>query len=642
MANARPGGPRRPAMDYYEYKRMHEQRLREAGALNERATPVEAAPKPAAQIPYREKEIPPATPAQTTPDLKEELDLPEEKSSLFSGVKALMKGVTSRLPADEPEAQDEPEALDVPDGSEAEAPEGDEEAPEVAPDDEPAEDDDDAIPDDAPQIDNPIGDAIHKVVGLFQSVRSKIAKRAPAQAEPEDDEDEVFAVPETEESTSEDDTAEESAAEESEPVLSRRMRKAIKSQEPEEDSGEPPILDIGPVAAEEVDELVSKPGTTVRADFAEVDAPKADPVPADDEPDDDDDDDDDLPATRGTRLFGFFSKFKGRSAAADEDAYEPDQPDGKDETMQEEKRAALTERLAEELNSAPALSRRERKALAAGKGKPASAAPAAPVKIASPTASAPAASDLPAATMPFSAPTATRPAFTDDEPTQEFRPLRARVAPPAPLDEEDEYDEDDDDDLPPVRRAPKPAKEKKRRRVYKDEDLEDEYDEDRYDEDRYDDDRYDDDRYDDDRYDDDRYDGYDDYDDYDDYDEEDDRYDDDYYVSPGRRFLGFLKGLIAFVLFLALCVLALRQLEASRLISLTGLRQTVGQIIPLDAILPSPPPEVMAPEATAEPEPTAEITQEETATPEDDAASEDEAASTASDSPDLPLSSENP
>ncbi len=46
--------------------------------------------------------------------------------------------------------------------------------------------------------------------------------------------------------------------------------------------------------------------------------------------------------------------------------------------------------------------------------------------------------------------------------------------------------------------------------------------------------------------------------------------------------LGFFKGLVGLILILALCVLALRQLETSRVISLGGLRDIIGQIVPIE------------------------------------------------------------
>ena len=58
------------------------------------------------------------------------------------------------------------------------------------------------------------------------------------------------------------------------------------------------------------------------------------------------------------------------------------------------------------------------------------------------------------------------------------------------------------------------------------------------------------------------------------------------------------------ILFLALCVLALRQLEASRLISLGALRDAAGQVVPINLILPSPEPTPMpTPEPTVAPTP---------------------------------------
>ena len=587
MANARSGGPRRPDLDYYEYKKLHEQRMREAAPANFRPAPVKPeAEKPVAPAPERkpvevvrepERKIaraPEADPFEAL-DLQdadeldlpaEPLDLPEENKSLFSGMKALMKGVASRVPADEPEAQtanDSPRFDD-----------GDEDA-----------DEDDVEPDDAPQIDNPIGDAFNKVKGLFQSARLKMAERRAAKSseteEADDDEDQAPAKPAQTQDVADD-----------APVLSRRMRKAAEAMKPDE----PPILDIGEVDEREVDELVSGPGTTVHTGFEQDEAPKAAEPLVEIEPDDEDDDDD-LPSARGTRIFGFLKKFRGKSAQSDWDAQpDADEPDGEEQEMDEQQKAVLTQRLSEELASAPTLSRKERKALAAGKAVR-TQAPAAPAIPAGNTVFAAAPSDEPA-TMPFTAPTSARTAYEVDEPTQQFKPLRVRPArtaapePVRPVEFDDEYDEDEDDDLP-VRKAAKPAKppkppKEKKRRVYQDEDLEDEeYEE----EGRYDDD-YDD-----------------DYDDeYDDYDEDDERYEDEYHVSGGRRFLGFLKGLLIFILFLAVCVLALRQLEASRLISLGALRDAAGQVVPINLILPSPQP-------TATPMPTEAPTAEPTVAP---------------------------
>jgi hypothetical protein len=641
MANARSGGPRRPDLDYYEYKRQHEQRVRLEAAPAVKPDPVKPAaerPAPAPEIvnrpvpemvnrvnrPVPEAAVNPASEPLDLPDEDdldlpaEPLDLPEEKPSLFSGVKSLMKGVAHRVPEDEPE---EREAHEHHGRHERPQPEIDEDEDEEG----------EATPGDGPQIDNPIGDALVKVKDLFLSARQKLTERRAARPQqPEDEPEEpVDAAP----------APRDADSGEAAPMLSRRMRKAARAYEETE---QPPILDIPAMDEREVDELVSGPGTTVHAGFAE-DLPESAKPPVR-EPDDEDDDDD-LPSARGTRLFGFFRKVRGRGA--EPEAREDLEPEPEEEpSMDEDQRSNLTQRLAEEMAGAPALSRRERKALAAGKPVPAaSAVPA----VATP-AEAPAA-------MSLSAPAQT--AYPVDEPTQQFRPLRARpartlapapvrltdedeeeeeeapvrkplkpvkekkrrfyddeeqegeeeeaVKPPKPAKEktrrlyddeeregeeedavkppksakekkrrlyDDEEQEDEDDDF---KRPLKPAREKKRR-IYQDEDLEDEAD---YGErDRYDD-----------------YDDYDEYDDYDDYDE----LEDEYRVSGGRRFLGFLKGLVVFILFLAVCVLVLRQLEGSRLISLGGLRGTVGQVIPIDLILPSP-------EPTAIPAPTAEPT----------------------------------
>ena len=564
MANARPGGPRRPGLDYYEYKRLHEQHQKQDHPSTRSAKP---AVQPVMPAPTRLKTQAAPEPKQTLPsltgdeldfsenalDLPVDLEFPDGKSKRFSGVKALMKGVSRRVPEDEPELSQE-----------LEEPKGFTPVPVELEDD---EDDDQAGADDAPQIDNPIGDAFLKVKGLFQKARGRLAERRLAQ--PGEDSGE-------QDSEEEEQTA--SAAESS--VSSRRMRKAIKSSEP-------PILTIEPVDVQEVDALVAKPGTTVRAGFMEDQPPEpAAPMFA---PEDEaiDDDDDDLPTARGTRMFGFFKKMRGHTErAAEETDAGTAQTVSEDQLAGERVKAEMTQLLAEDAGG-PTLSRKERKALAAG--KPVAAAPALPI--------APAAPEKPAATMPFTAPTALKTTYPVDEPTMQFRPVRPQhskivnASPLRPIEPEiEDFDEDADSDLP-VRRASKPPREKKRR-VYQDEDLEDE-EYDRADRGNHAD----------------RYDEYDEeeYDDYDDYDEDDERYEDEYHVSGGRRFLGFLKGLAVFILLLAMCILALRQLEASRLISLGGLRSAVGQ---LSLILPSPAPEVtaeptLAPTALPTPEPTA-------------------------------------
>ncbi len=170
-----------------------------------------------------------------------------------------------------------------------------------------------------------------------------------------------------------------------------------------------------------------------------------------------------------------------------------------------------------------------------------------------------------------------------DEPTQAFRPLRHAYqedgqrtrrfqpvrkphgAEPA-LDEDDEdyddYDDYDEDDDLPVR-----GYARRRRgglRVYQDDDLEDEDA------------------------------GYDDYDDYEESPYEDD-YDDDGYeedrLSFGKRVLRFLRVVLVLALVLLVAVLALRQLEANGVISLNLLRNSIGVLVPLDKVFPTPLPE---------------------------------------------------
>ena len=153
----------------------------------------------------------------------------------------------------------------------------------------------------------------------------------------------------------------------------------------------------------------------------------------------------------------------------------------------------------------------------------------------------------------------------DDGPTKKFQPVRGRPDPearrrpnaeperpvarrsaPKPAYEEDE----DEDELDrPVRRAPARAAQSARR-VYDDED---EY-----------------------------------YDDEDD-DEDDEIYDDG--VTFGKRFLGFLKGLLVAALLLLLAITALRLAEANETINLDGFRDGVGGFAPfVRVIFPKPEP----------------------------------------------------
>jgi len=151
-----------------------------------------------------------------------------------------------------------------------------------------------------------------------------------------------------------------------------------------------------------------------------------------------------------------------------------------------------------------------------------------------------------------------RAAVFEDDPTVEFKPIRdakddGRSAPRAnvrPTRQKpvfiDDDDEEDDDGM--VRRPPAKLQKESKRRVYDD-----------------DDDYYEDDY--------------------------DDEYESEYEEgSFGKRFLGFLKGLILIALLLLLAVLALRLTEANGAISLDGLRDSVGGYIPyVNEVFPAPP-----------------------------------------------------
>jgi hypothetical protein len=113
-----------------------------------------------------------------------------------------MKNVSRRVPEDgEPSGHQEPEREEAqPDLSELE-------------DD---ADDEAAEPDDAPQIDNPIGDAFLKVKGLFQKARGRIADRRQSQPDAEPDES--------------DSQEDEPQADSESYASSRRMRKAAQAR----------------------------------------------------------------------------------------------------------------------------------------------------------------------------------------------------------------------------------------------------------------------------------------------------------------------------------------------------------------------------------------------------------------------------
>ena len=154
----------------------------------------------------------------------------------------------------------------------------------------------------------------------------------------------------------------------------------------------------------------------------------------------------------------------------------------------------------------------------------------------------------------------------DDQRTRRFQPVRKPHGTEPALDEDDEdyddYDDYDEDDDLPVR-----GYARRRRgglRVYQDDDLEDEDA------------------------------GYDDYDDYEESPYEDD-YDDDGYeedrLSFGKRVLRFLRVVLVLALVLLVAVLALRQLEANGVISLNLLRNSIGVLVPLDKVFPTPLPE---------------------------------------------------
>lgn len=276
-----------------------------------------------------------------------------------------------------------------------------------------------------------------------------------------------------------------------------------------------------------------------------------------------------------------------------------DMPAAEEESVmneQENRQPNLSEQLARELDSAPVLSRRERKALAAAQAAAARAAEEEAVQSENKQpAEEPAAEEIPAASV-----------FEGvDEPTMEFTPVRARGI--APAQEEDEEDEDEEKEEPkPVKRGlfgrkKKPVVEEEE----DDEDDEDDYDDEddeeiiprrgrkasrfsRRDEEEDEEEYDEDDDWDEEDEDEEprrrsgrsRYDDEDEDDDYDDEDDYDDDYDDDDYDDEedaphsgfGWGLLRFIRGLLILVIIGALLVLGLREMETRGMLSLDAVR----------------------------------------------------------------------
>lgn len=640
----RPQGNPGSDLDYYEYKRQHElRRVREQRV--QQASQFEPAAAKAQQ------KIEPANERARQAAAADAEEIEEEKprrGGLFGGVKSLVKNVSHRVPEEEYEEEfDEEEAIPAPKPTAPpkRAAEPAVMAPAVAADEgageevdfedlpvldigdeafepqaqrpaRPARDGDfegdeeafdDSFDDDAPQIDNPfagVTDKVKLIFGKAKALGGTLAAKAPKKTkapkqsarrgadEEDEEEDEAFQL---HPDSSGDDLSVLYAADDA-GATSRRARKGRKAQ-----GGEAPSPYARPVDGEEEEERPSRRS-----------ARRVSPVV-----DDEDDDYDDIKPSGGLKLFGFM---RGRAKGdGGDDGIDLDEPDfgrpqsGEDADMDDGRndRIELTRTLADEAEAGKTLSRRERRALAGQRERYQR------IEDEDEGDQIADVADEPEPAPPRAAPSA--PPARDggvpiDEPTQQFTPLRARMlkARPAPSEEADYDDEDydeDEDDMPArqvraekkAQRAEKKAEkraQKARKRVYRDEDLDDEeygdY-EDEYD-DEYDDYEYDE-------------------DDYDDY-EAEDEYEREYHVSIGRRILGVLKGLIAVALFLAISVVALRVLENSRVISLGGLRDTVGKVMPgpLEWLFPAPEPlstemPNLTPLPSLEPTPAAEPTQ---------------------------------
>lgn len=357
----------------------------------------------------------------------------------------------------------------------------------------------------------------------------------------------------------------------------RRPAESEDDEEAEEDAeeaSEPPVI------SEE-----ASYNETEEAFDAEEEAP-VDAAPAAIELDDDWDDDDDAEyedvmaeGAAFENLYEAVPVIAPAEAPADEPVLEEEIPaphadnqEGEYTPMENNNnnRKSMTELMAEGLNDTPTLSRRERRMLA--EADAAKKAPAAKISA-----------DL----------EALEDADMNEEPTQEYTPVRARADEPAArpaalkrpivaLDDDDEDDEEEEEEIRPVR---KPAS-KKKAPLYEDEDDEDDDDDEDEEEVRparkpfgrkkapvYDDDEDDEE---------------DDYDEDDEEDDDDYDDDDDEEVSFGKRLFGFLKYLLAIIVIVALVVLGLRVCEGAGYISLDSVRSALGNSSFVTAVFPEP------------------------------------------------------
>ncbi|MGJ4850059.1 hypothetical protein ACH6CV_07395 [Bacillota bacterium Meth-B3] len=627
-------------MDYYEYKRLHEERLRRVMPEARQAEPVGAPepPRPAApraldaeaQLVARVDNVPAPEPADA-----EALPSESVESTIGAPVDAI----------------DIPEAAHVPDALKADQP---------SPSDWDEYDDD--LDEEEPHSDNPFAGALMGIKKLGGALRNlggalkrQVGRSQPVEEETDEDGDEpvapvapvapeASAAPEAQEAVLDDLQAvriepqtpvvsaapSDNAAQDA--GLSRRARRAAASRA--EAQIDVPAEVKSPYARpDESDEDEEAPQRKRFSLFGSPNRASANQ--------DDDEDEDITPSGGRTPLFG-------RGAAEDDAAAEEyDEGDAPDEPI------GLSEQLAEALDDAPRSRRRRRRAAAVGPEDGDS------------KEDGPSLSEVDEPTMAFK-PLRRREEPEDDQRTRRFSPVRAQSEPeddedeaPAPRSarrrgpfgrgaqpvepEEDDGDDEADDAPPPRRRGPfgrgaqpvEPEEDDEgdeaddapppRRRglfgrgaqpIEPEEDDED--DEDlpvrRYargaarggvrvyqDEDDYDDD-YEGDYERDGDYDDEEYDEYDEY---------------DAPMSFGKRVLRFFKGLLIVALLLLVAVIALRQLEANGTLSLNWMRRSVGVLVPLDGVFPAPEPTV-APEGLARlesptvgplptPEPTAEV-----------------------------------
>ena len=338
------------------------------------------------------------------------------------------------------------------------------------------------------------------------------------------------------------------------------------------ETAEIPVEDAEDIAAE--DGVIRSPTVPIdlsvdtTGDAPEAPASAEDGEQSEDDEDDGEDEDEDDEDSGPSLLSGLVGKLKtliNRRREADdedeeEDAAPPARKRGKaagdieneahgandmegDLNTMDNNRKSMTEMMAEGMTETPSLSRRERRMLAEAAGNAASTANSLKEK---------AEDDLDQISEAIA---------EDEQPTVEYKPVRAKAERKKPVvlldDEDEDEDEDDEEEEVETKKGKKARRPEKKREVYDDDEDEDDEDDEDYDDD--------------------------DDDDYDDDEDEDDE------ISVGKRIFGFLKALIAIFLLLALIVLALRVGESAGYVKLDWIRDKVGSRIGfVNTLFPEP------------------------------------------------------